>query len=166
MSFTVSGTLPFPKFDLRPLPANADRTRYYPAADWNAFGQALDDLRAAVGPLSIFPSGSLTLKSDSGGGTHPTLSLVSGSTNRAGVINISLGAGADGIGAILTASFSAPYDHVPFVQLSRVNINSANLGGASPYVNYASTTTGSFVIMPDGILSSGTLYQFMYAVVG
>lgn len=38
----------FPKTNLSPPPAGFDATKFVQASDWNAFGQALEDIRAAI----------------------------------------------------------------------------------------------------------------------
>lgn len=132
----------------------------------NTVGTTTKRMIAVYSRRYMGQSGSnLTLTAGSAAGTAPTMASYSNSNESFGVINITPGASPTAATALFTASFGGTFDTPPFVNLTPVNLAAAALAvTSSPFVIQNSTTTGQFVVMGQGTLTSGTLYQFAYHI--
>lgn len=102
---------------------------------------------------------------DAGAGTSPTVSLVAGSTDRTGWINITTGTSPGAGEGIVTVKFNVAWGAAPVCTIFGTNAAAAALSGSSqPYVPQNTTTTAQFVIQANSsALAASTAYQFGYS---
>ena len=123
-------------------------------------------------------SGTWVSQHDSGQGTAPTptagsagncgssasVSLSTGSSDKAGTFIITTGSTSCSTGTVATIAFNAAYTTAPHVTISAADSDAAALANPA-YVDQASTSTSSFVIVKGTAgLAASTEYRWGYRV--
>lgn len=104
------------------------------------------------------PPGTVALGSGVGGGS-PTISLVAGSTDDIGTINLHLGTGSPQ-GQLCIITFHDPYPVAPFVQLQARD--AAGAGG----IYFATTSTTQLIISCVNVILAGSIVLVDYDCTG
>lgn len=105
-----------------------------------------------------------SIAAGAGAGTGPTVSVVAGSTDRAGTVSVTTGTSPTAAGVVATVTFSSAKAAAPTVViLTPGNVNGAALQ-SSFYVSSKSAT--GFVIQHRGTsLTAAVNYQLFYLVI-
>jgi len=111
--------------------------------------------------------GTPTRVADSGAGSGPTLTIISGSNDSRGWINITPGSSPTASAGIVTIVFgnSSLYSVAPDCRITPSNAAAAAVTGTTvPFVPETTTTTSSFVITAGSTtLTPATTYQWSYS---
>lgn len=101
-----------------------------------------------------------------GAGAGATVTLLSGSTDVSGVIQVVTAGTPSASQAIVTVAFSSAFEFAPHVELTPANDAAGDLTGTSaPRVIYANTTTAQFVVSAgSAALTTGVTYRWHYFV--
>lgn len=125
--------------------------RCYPANTWNP-------ITSGSGGGSM--TGTPTLVSDSGAGSAPTASIISGANDGTGQISLKVGSSPTASAGIITIKFGGTYGTIPKCVLGAGNAAAAALSGATaPYISQGGGTTALFVLTANTTaLTAGTTY--------
>lgn len=100
-----------------------------------------------------------TVASGAGAGTSPTVTVVAGSTDEHGVIQVAAGASTVA-GILATVTFNQAYAVAPIAVLAAQDVNSAAAG------LYATTTTTTLVIKSTSAVTASATTKVSYVAVG
>jgi hypothetical protein len=136
-----------------------------PAGHSVLMGTSTYDLVDGGAPAPNLGSGTPSLVADSSAGTSPTLTLISGATDRSGWISLVVGSSPNTSAGLVTVQFGGSYTTIPKCDVSPANAAAAALTGtSSPWVAQADATTAQFVIHQGATaLTTGTTYMWRYS---
>jgi len=115
-----------------------------------------DDIRVSVKHIEGY-GGYPTTAAGNGAGTSPAI-FIEGS-DLAGLVGVTVGAGAGLLQAVVTVTFVTPYNNAPYVVITPADFN-ASVAGV--YVN--STVNGFSIIAGSTALTNGSQYKWYYHV--
>lgn len=110
-------------------------------------------------------TGSPTLVSDSGAGSAPTSSIISGANDGSGWVSVKVGTSPTASAGVVTIKFGSTYATIPKCGLNPGNAAAAALSGNSEtYITQSGSTTALFVITSGSTaLTAGTTYVWEWS---
>ena len=107
-----------------------------------------------------------SIAASTGAGTSPTVSILTGSTDKAGWISITTGSTPTASAIVATITFATAYGITPKVELEPANNTAAALSGTGAcWADYSASSTTTFpILVGSTALSASTTYIFEYRI--
>jgi len=165
---TTSGMTPN-KLPIATTPTNIEDSEFYQITPASGGFTGVFVAGERIGTKKISGFGLIpTVVALAGAGVGSVATLVAGSTDMKGTINIAFGPAPVPNAIALRVTFNVPYASIPFLQLTFAGqVGGVPAARPTLYLDQASTLLGSFDLFTDaaGAALAGTVQQYNYFVV-